>query len=162
MSLDSNITEDTDLRSLFKLADEIGNKHYHKLTSQDFQDYLQYNNWRYINGKYECNSTEESRIWVNNNSGLKCPVCNERYAGSKYKTIDHKLPRSHYPWLSMEFDNLWVICIDCNIEKSDMNWFEYEQYIFINYPQRYTQVKFACPMKMLQSLKTLNESDPSF
>ncbi|WP_310482176.1 hypothetical protein [Chamaesiphon sp. VAR_48_metabat_403] len=43
-----------------------------------------------------------------------------------------------------------------------MNWFEYEQYIFINYPQRYAQVKFACPMRMLQSLKTLNESDPSF
>jgi hypothetical protein len=74
----------------------------------------------------------------------------------KYKTIDHKLPRSHHPWLSMEFDNLWVICIDCNIEKSDMNWFEYEQYIFINYRQRYDRVKFACPIEVLQSLKTLN------
>jgi HNH endonuclease len=156
MSPERNIAEDTDLRSLFKLADQIGNKHYHKLTPQDFQDYLQYNYWRYISGDYECGTTEESRIWVNNNSGLNCPVCTERYAGSKYKTIDHKLPRSHYPWLSMEFDNLWVICNHCNIEKSDMNWFEYEQYIFINYSHQYTQVKFACPMKVLQSLKTLN------
>ena len=34
MSLESNIAEDTDLRSLFKLADEIGNKHYRSVRIQ--------------------------------------------------------------------------------------------------------------------------------
>jgi hypothetical protein len=62
MNPERNIVEDTDLKSLFKLADQIGNKHYHKLTPQDFQDYLQYNYWRYISGDYECGTTEESKI----------------------------------------------------------------------------------------------------
>jgi HNH endonuclease len=156
IDLNDNFLEDKELKVLFKLADEIGNKHYHRLTPQDFQDYLQYDRWRYVNADFECGTTQESRLWVNNNSGLKCPICTERYQGSNYKTVDHKLPRSHYPWLSMEFDNLWVICRECNIEKSDLNWFEYEQYIFSNYSHRYPQVKSACPVKMLQSLKTLN------
>jgi hypothetical protein len=148
--------DDKELRALFKIADEVGNKRYHKLTPQDFQDYLKYNQWRYINGDYECGTTYESQLWVKNHSGLRCPVCEEKYIGKKHKTIDHKLPRSHYPWLSMEFDNLWGICRDCNIEKSDLNWFEYEQYIFINYSHRYSQVKSACPAQMLKSLQTLN------
>lgn len=91
IDLNDKFLEDKELRALFKLADEVGNKHYHRLTPQDFQDYLQYNHWRYI-----------------------------------------------------------------NIEKSDLNWFEYEQYIFSNYSHRYPQVKSACPVKMLRSLKTLN------
>jgi hypothetical protein len=146
----------SDIKELFQLADDIGNKHYHKLTPKDLQDYLQYNNWRYINGDYECGTTDISKLWVKNNSSLRCPICQEKYLRSNYKTIDHKLPRSHYPWLSMNFDNLWVICKDCNIEKSDLNWFEYEQYIFINYSHRYSNVKFARPIKMLKSLKVLN------
>ena len=153
---DDFLLDDKELRALFKLADEVGNKHYHRLTPQDFQDYLKYNQWRYINGDYECGTTYESQLWVQNQSGIRCPVCEGRYIGKKHKTIDHKLPRSHYPWLSMEFDNLWVICRECNIEKSDLNWFEYEQYIFTSYFHRYPQVKSACPVKMLQSLKTLN------
>ncbi|WP_310481458.1 HNH endonuclease signature motif containing protein [Chamaesiphon sp. VAR_48_metabat_403] len=158
MSVDIEIDrlEKASLRELFKLADQIGNKHYHRLTPQDFQKYLQYNAWRYINGDYECGSTEVSKLWVKNNSSLHCPVCRDKYASCNYKTIDHKLPRSHYPWLSMEFDNLWVICKDCNIEKSDLNWFEYEQYICMNYSHRYATVEAARPWKMLRSLQMQN------
>jgi hypothetical protein len=156
MNLSGDSLIDLDLGTLFKLVDEIGNKHYHRLTPQDLQDYFKYNHWRYINGKFECNTTEDSQLWVRNNSGLRCPVCGEKYAGHNHKTIDHKLPRSHYPWLSMVFDNLWVICKECNIEKSDLNWFEYEQYILVNYSHRYATIEAARPIAMLRSLKASN------
>ena len=32
--------ENKDLEELFKLADKIGKKRYHKLTPQDFENYL--------------------------------------------------------------------------------------------------------------------------
>jgi hypothetical protein len=145
-----------DLKALFQFADKIGNKHYHRLTQKDFQKYLKYNHWRYISGDYECGTTESSKIWVKDNSRNKCPACLQKYTSQNWKTIDHKLPRSHYPWLSMEFDNFWVICKDCNAEKSDMNWFEYEHYIFTSYSHLYSGIKFARPIQLLKALNNLN------
>jgi HNH endonuclease len=144
--------EEKELKKLFELADKIGRKRYHRLTQQDFEDYLKYNSWRYINGDGECGTTSESQDWVRDHSGQYCPICGDRYAGENYKTIDHKLPRAQYPWLSMEFKNLWVICRSCNKEKSDMHWYEYEQYMFIHFPELYLAVKAARPKQLLQSL----------
>ena len=145
--------EDKDLLALFKLADKIGKKRYHKLTARDFQDYLKFNHWRYINGDYECGTTPESKQWVQDNSDWYCPICSEHYSSRGGKTIDHKLPRSQYPWLSMEFKNLWVICQECNKEKGEKHWFEYEQYIFFNYPDDYPAIKAVRPVQLLNSLE---------
>ena len=149
--------EDKDLKELFKLANKIGNKRYHRLTNQDFENYLQFNYWRYISGDYECGTTPESQQWVRENSDSYCPICGDDYRDRGGKTIDHKLPRSHYPWLSMEFKNLWVICQTCNKEKGEKNWYEYEQYMFLNYPNDYPLIKSARPTTLLNSLKP--ESD---
>ena len=149
--------EDKDLQELFKLANKIGSKRYHQLTTKDFEDYLKFNYWRYINGDYECGTTLESKEWVKGNSDWYCPICSERYQDRGGKTIDHKLPRAQYPWLSMEFQNLWVICQECNKEKGEKHWYEYEQYMFINYPNDYPTIKAARPKKLLDSLK--NNSD---
>ena len=143
-----------DLTQLFALAKKIGNKRYNKLTSQDFEDYLQYNYWRYINGDYECGLTEESKRWVHEHSDHFCPVCSENYCDRGGKTIDHKLPRSQYPWLSMDFNNLWVICRECNREKAEKNWYEYEHFIYQKYPTDYAVIKAARPIKLLDSLKS--------
>jgi hypothetical protein len=74
----------------------------------------------------------------------KLPVCNQLNA---YFMTD----KTYYFKVNGQIGNYQTI-----IEKSDLNWFEYEQYIFTNYSHRYPQVKSACPVKMLQSLKTLN------
>ncbi|WP_427159726.1 HNH endonuclease [Aliinostoc sp. HNIBRCY26] len=145
--------ENKGLRELFSLANQIGNKRYHKLTHQDFEKYREFDYWRYVDGDYECGTTQESRDWVTENSDSYCPICEQHYSVKGGKTIDHKLPRSQYPWLSMNFHNLWVICRDCNQEKSEMNWYEYEHYIFINYPDWYPAVKAARPKLLLHSLK---------
>ena len=144
--------ENKDLEALFKLATKLGNKKYHKLTAQDFQDYLKFNHWRYINGDYECGTTPESKAWVKEHSDWYCPICSENYRDRGGKTVDHKLPRSQYPWLSLEWSNLWVICQACNREKGEKNWYEYEQYMFSNYPHDYPAIQAARPAKLLKSL----------
>ncbi|MFN6502118.1 MAG: HNH endonuclease [Nostoc sp. DedQUE01] len=145
--------KDKELKELFEIANKIGNKRYHKLTHQDFENYRKYDYWRYINGDYECGTTQESKDWVKANSSWYCPICGYHYSDKGGKTIDHKLPRSQYPWLSIEFKNLWVICQVCNQEKSEMHWYEYEHYIFVHYPDLYLSVKAARPSSLLQSLK---------
>jgi len=145
--------EDKELKDLFQLADQIGNKRYHRLTNQDLEDYYKYNNWRYVDGNSDHGTTQESRDWVKDNSESRCPICEEKYADSGGRTIDHKLPRAQYPWLSMDFKNLWVICHTCNQEKSEMNWYEYELYMLNQHPDRYPNVKFMRPIHLLKTLK---------
>lgn len=142
-----------ELENLFKQADQIGKKRYHRLTSQDFEDYRAFDYWRYVNGNSECGTTAESKQWVRDNSDRYCPVCGEGFTYREGKTIDHKLPRAQYPWLSLDFKNLWVICRLCNLEKGEMHWYEYERYIFIRHPELYDNVQFARPRQLLQSLK---------
>ena len=141
------------LENLFKLANKIGKHRYHKLTQKDFEDYRKFDYWRYINGDFECGTTPESKEWTRNNSDWHCPICDERFADVGGRTIDHKLPRSQYPWLSLNFFNLWVICRNCNIEKGEMHWYEYEHYIFINYRDRYENIQLFRPRQLLKSLK---------
>lgn len=144
--------EKKELRELFSLAHKIGKKRYHKLTQRDFTSYRRYDYWRYINGDGECGTTLESQDWVKENSDCYCPICGDNYSDKEGRTIDHKLPRSQYPWLSMEFQNLWVICRICNRKKGEMHWYEYEHYILVNHPERYPFVKSARPLKLLLSL----------
>lgn len=39
------------------------------------------------------------------------------YMNPRYTTLDHILPKSHYPHLVLEFRNLQVICLRCNSNK---------------------------------------------
>ncbi|MEN8446884.1 MAG: HNH endonuclease signature motif containing protein [Cyanobacteria bacterium J06555_13] len=140
------------IEELFALADKVGKKRYHRLTSQDFEDYRKFDHWRYVNGDFECGTTKESRRWVREHSSWACPVCERKFSDCGGPTVDHKLPRAQYPWLSMEFKNLWVICRDCNREKAERHWYEYEHYIFVNYPDRYQDIAFARPRQLLKNL----------
>lgn len=150
--MDLDNLENKGLGDLFKLADEIGKKRYHKLTSEDWDEYKKFEQWRYINGNSECGTTPESQEWVKNHSDYYCPICGEMYKDRQGRSIDHKLPRAQYPWLSMDFRNLWVICWMCNKEKGEMHWFEYERYILTRYPHRYAAVRDFRPTKLLTDL----------
>lgn len=145
--------ENKDISRLFKLADRIGSRRYNRLTDRDLNNYLKYDRWRFINGDGECGTTPESKAWVKEHSDWYCPICSEQYRDRGGKTIDHKLPRSQYPWLSLEWSNLWVICRACNREKGEKHWYEYEQYMYHNYPQDYPVIRAARPIELLNSLK---------
>lgn len=145
--------EDKNLESLFKQAAKIGSNRYHKLTSQDFEAYRKYDYWRYIQGDYECGTTAESKNWVRNNSDNYCPICEQKYSQNNWKTIDHKLPRAQYPWLSLDFKNLWVICRNCNQEKGEKHWYEYERYIYFYHRDLYPFIRTVRPQNLLNALK---------
>jgi 5-methylcytosine-specific restriction endonuclease McrA len=145
--------EDATLKELFKLADKIGRRRYHKLTLQDLEEYKKFDNWRYIAGNFTYGTTQESQVWAREHSDWHCPVCGDKFSECGGRTIDHKLPRSQYPWLSMEFKNFWVICLACNQEKGERHWFEYEHYMLIHHPDRLSDVRAARPTQLLKSLK---------
>lgn len=145
--------ENRKLQELFELANRIGKRRYHRLTQLDFENYKKFETWRYVNGDPECGTTQKSKEWVNANSGRYCPACGEMYLKRQGKTIDHKLPRSQFPWFSLNLENFWVICRSCNEEKAEMHWYEYEHFILTNYPDRYPVVKAARPIDLLRSLK---------
>jgi hypothetical protein len=151
MELDN--LDNKELKDLFRLADKIGKKQYHKLTTQDLADYRKFDYWRYVNGDGACGTTSESKQWVKDNSEYHCPICGEKFSIRQGKTIDHKLPRAQYPWLSLDFRNLWVICRICNQEKGEMHWYEYERYTFLKYPNRLADIQFARPRQLLKTLK---------
>ena len=140
------------LQELFSLMDKVGKKRYHKLTSQDFEDYRKYDHWRYINGDGEYGATPESKQWVRENSGRNCPVCSQAFSRCGGRTINHKLPRAQYPWLSLDFRNFWVICRVCNQEKGERHWYEYEHYMLIHHPDRYQDIAMFRPRQLLKDL----------
>lgn len=148
------------LQELFKAANKIGNRRYHRLTQQDFEDYRKFDYWRYINGDSECGTTPESRSWVRENSDSNCPVCGYPFSPSVSRSIDHKLPRAQYPWLSLDFKNLWVICYQCNQEKGERHWYEYEHYIFTRHPDRYSDIVLARPRQLLKDLRVVQNRQP--
>jgi 5-methylcytosine-specific restriction endonuclease McrA len=141
------------LEELFELANKLGNNRYHRLTSQDLENYKKFDNWRYINGEIKCGTTKESQDWAKENSDWNCPICGDKFSECGGRTIDHKLPRSRYPWLSMDFRNFWVICKACNDEKGEMHWYEYEHYMFVRHSNLWSVIRDARPNQLLKSLK---------
>lgn len=147
------MSSDQTLESLFQQASKLGNRRYHKFTPFDFENYRKYDHWRYVNGDSQCGTTPESQQWVKDNSDFICPACGQGYGDRGGRTIDHKLPRAQYPWLSLDFRNLWVICYLCNQEKGERHWYEYEHYMYIHHPHRYDDICFARPRHLLKTLK---------
>ena len=51
--------------------------------------------------------------------GARCQCCGKTAADGVRIHVDHIKPRSKYPDLSLAFENLQVLCDDCNIGKSN-------------------------------------------
>jgi 5-methylcytosine-specific restriction endonuclease McrA len=56
--------------------------------------------------------------------GRKCMLCQ---AVDIEMHVDHIEPRSKAPHLSLTFENLQVLCRDCNMEKSDLHAEDYRE-----------------------------------
>lgn len=61
------------------------------------------------------------RVDVFQKYGRKCLRCGK----SQNLHIDHILPRSKYPELELDFDNLQVLCNSCNDKKSNIYYWDY-------------------------------------
>ena len=51
--------------------------------------------------------------------GNRCQCCGARPSDGAVLQVDHIKPRSKYPELMLEIDNLQVLCKECNLGKSN-------------------------------------------
>ena len=56
--------------------------------------------------------------------GRVCALCRKYIKNEKDITVDHKKPRSKYPELQLNRDNLQVLCRSCNSKKGDREWWD--------------------------------------
>jgi len=70
-------------------------------------------------GFYESREWKELRYRVLERHGTNCQCCGAGRKTGAVVHVDHIKPRSKYPELALEFDNLQVLCEACNIGKSN-------------------------------------------
>ena len=71
---------------------------------------------------YNSKAWLKMRVRVISAYGRKCMKCG---CTNKMIQVDHIKPRSLFPKLELKFDNLQVLCIDCNVEKSNVDFTDY-------------------------------------
>lgn len=107
----------------------------------------------HANPKYDAFRTSaEGRAWRDaqfKRYGHRCPECNKIINGNN-ANIDHKYPRRHYPWLAWELANLWVMCVDCNKAKGQLEWEDYLAKVKVNRGEVALKrvLKFAPPLTL--------------
>lgn len=69
-------------------------------------------------GFYESDAWRQLRYKVIKANGRKCQACG---TVNKQIHVDHIKPRSKFPELELTFSNLQVLCIDCNLGKSNLD-----------------------------------------
>lgn len=55
------------------------------------------------------------------NSGARCTLCGASAKDGIQLHVDHIKPRSKYPELALDLDNLQILCEDCNLGKSNVD-----------------------------------------
>jgi 5-methylcytosine-specific restriction endonuclease McrA len=104
-------------------AQRINDK-FHRLARTTYQ----FTRKQYADPKYEAfRDSDEGRAWKKQKlaeCNNRCPECHKLISDNN-SNIDHKHPRRYHPWLAWDVNNLWVMCRDCNLNKSDMEWDEY-------------------------------------
>ena len=71
--------------------------------------------------------------------------------------VDHIKPRSLYPDLELEFENLQVLCKYCNLEKSNKDEIDYRNNK-IAIPSQYAINQFEKKIKQGKKPKPLNKN----
>jgi hypothetical protein len=71
-------------------------------------------------GFYNSFAWKQLRLKVLDKYGRICMKC----AGNECIAVDHIKPRSLYPHLQLEFDNMQVLCRSCNSKKSNRKIFD--------------------------------------
>lgn len=69
---------------------------------------------------YKTRAWRELRYRVLDKHGKKCQACGRNDPKEKYH-VDHIKPRSKYPELELDFNNLQILCEDCNRGKGNMS-----------------------------------------
>ena len=78
-------------------------------------------------GKSFLQSTEwkKLRSEVVRKYGRKCMKCGSTPKNPKMTHVDHIKCRKHFPELALDFENLQILCCNCNKEKGNKNSIDY-------------------------------------
>ena len=79
---------------------------------------------------YRSPAWRKLRIKILNISNRRCMLCGQSPNIGVSLHVDHIKPRSKYPELSLDPDNLQVLCEDCNLGKSDQYYDDYRDEMF--------------------------------
>lgn len=74
---------------------------------------------------YSSREWKALRLEVLRRYGKVCMKCSASAVAGAAMHVDHIKPRSLFPSLALDFDNLQVLCADCNIEKSNRDFTDY-------------------------------------
>jgi hypothetical protein len=75
--------------------------------------------------KYDSDSFYDSREWLEVRYkalvkyGAKCMCCGRTRHDNVIIQVDHIKPKSKYPGMALDIDNLQVLCKECNLGKSN-------------------------------------------
>jgi 5-methylcytosine-specific restriction endonuclease McrA len=72
---------------------------------------------RETGGFYDSDEWRRLRYRVLKVYGTDCMCCGATAGPGRPPHVDHIYPRSRYPKLALSFDNLQVLCVDCNMGK---------------------------------------------
>jgi 5-methylcytosine-specific restriction endonuclease McrA len=64
--------------------------------------------------------------------GGKCQCCGASRKDGKQMHVDHIKPRSKYPELALDINNLQVLCEDCNLGKSNTDETDWRPTLVVN------------------------------
>jgi 5-methylcytosine-specific restriction endonuclease McrA len=70
---------------------------------------------------YDSDAWLKIRYRVLGKYGAQCMLCGSGWTPENPTQVDHIKPRSKYPDLAMDFDNLQVLCRDCNMGKGNVD-----------------------------------------
>jgi 5-methylcytosine-specific restriction endonuclease McrA len=70
---------------------------------------------------YDTDEWRETRYEVLKQNNGCCQCCGRRPNSNNPLHVDHIKPRSKFPWLALDHDNLQVLCADCNLGKSNID-----------------------------------------
>ncbi len=66
---------------------------------------------------YDSDEWRDVRYRTIKKYGACCQCCGARASREKPIHVDHIKPRSKYPELALDLENLQVLCVDCNVGK---------------------------------------------
>jgi 5-methylcytosine-specific restriction endonuclease McrA len=73
-------------------------------------------------GFYMSEEWRKVRYEVIKKAGGCCSACGRNYKEDRVKIhVDHIKPRSRFPQLELDPDNLQILCEDCNLGKSNVD-----------------------------------------
>lgn len=77
---------------------------------------------------YDTDEWRRLRYLAIRESAGRCQCCGTRPSAINPLQADHIKPRSLYPWLALDPDNIQILCRDCNLGKGNIDCTDWREY----------------------------------